>query len=155
MSAGSAAPANQLPWNGHLYYYPHGLQHHYGHPYEPMAHYGNYYISEFAPGPPNTTTLPPTPTVHSDQVQLGQDNQAAVAVVPEQLTPILSITQAAMKAFCDKYDLGDEEHEGLCKLGFQIGDVLDTVTESEWAISGLALLHWRHVLLAWNTKQSV
>jgi len=26
--------------------------------------------------------------------------------------------QAAVKAFCDKYEFGDEEREGLRKLGF-------------------------------------
>jgi hypothetical protein len=92
--------------------------------------------------------------VHSNEVQSGQGNQA---VVPKQLTPeltpALSAPLAAVKAFCDKYDLGDEEREGLRKLGFRIGDVLDTITESEWAISGLPPLHRRRVLLAWNTEQ--
>ncbi len=78
-----------------------------------MALYGNYYIPGFAP------MFPPTSTAHSDpsQVQLGPGNQAP-AIVPKPLTPILSISQAAVKAFCDKYDLGDEEREGLRKLGF-------------------------------------
>jgi len=113
-----------------------------------MALYGNYYILGFAP------TFPPTSTAHSDlsQVQLGPGNQAS-AIIPKPLTSILSISQAAVKAFCDKYNLGDKEREGLLKLEFRIGDALDTVTESEWVISGLAPLHHCRVLLAWNTEQ--
>jgi hypothetical protein len=114
-----------------------------------MALYGNYFNPGFAP------TFPPTPTADTDpsQVQLGQGNQA-LAIVPKLPAPALSVPQAAVKAFCDKYNLGDEERDGLCKLGFRIGDALDTVTESEWVISGLAPLHRRRVLLAWNTEQS-
>jgi hypothetical protein len=151
MSASSAAPS----WDGHPYCpsLQSPLQHHYGHSYQPMTLYGNYYTPGFAPL--NATAFPPGPTstAHSDQVQLGQDNQAP-AIVPKPFTSALSVSQAAVKAFCDKYDLGDEEREGLRKLGFRIGDALDTVTESEWAISGLAPLHRRHVLSAWNTEQS-
>lgn len=119
-----------------------------------MAPYDNHYYS---PGfaPLNPTAFPPTPIIHSEsnRVQSGP-SQGNQAVVPIQLTPALSVPLAAVKAFCDKYDLGDEEREGLCKLGFRIGDALDTVTESEWAISGLPPLHRRRILLAWNTEQS-
>jgi hypothetical protein len=160
MSAGSAASTYQSSvWNGHPYYQP--LQnpphHYYGHPYQGMASYDNHYYS---PGfaPLNPTAFPPTPIIHSEsnQVQSGPSGPSqGNAVVPKQLTPALSAPLAAVKAFCDKYDLGDEEREGLCKLGFRIGDVLDTVTESEWAISGLPPLHRRRILLAWKAEQSV
>jgi hypothetical protein len=118
-----------------------------------MSLYGNYYTPGFASL--NAMAFPSASTAHSDQVQLGQGNQAP-AIASQTLTPAssLSVSQAAVKAFCDKYDLGDEEREGLRKLGFRIGDALDTVTESEWAMSNLAPLHRRRVLLAWNTEQS-
>jgi hypothetical protein len=126
-------------------------QHHYGYPYQPLVPYGNQYASGFAFPP-----IPPIPgsSLHSNQVQLGERNQAATALVPKQPSPSLTVPQAAVKAFCDKYDLGDEEREGLQKLGFRVGDALDTVTESEWLVSGLAPLHRRRVLLAWNTENS-
>jgi hypothetical protein len=112
-----------------------------------MTPYGNYYAPGFAPL--NATAFPPG--IHSNQLSQAPGNQA---VVHEKLTPPLSVPQAAVKAFYDKHGLGDEEHEGLRKLGFRIGDALDTVTKSEWAISGMAPLHRRRVLLAWNTEKS-
>ena len=111
-----------------------------------MAPYINYYNSAGTPFPPR----PPIPTESS---QVTQTNVINHAVIPVLSTPTLSAPQAAVKAFCDKYDFGDEEREGLRKLGFQISDDLDTVTEGEWVLCGMAPLHWRRVLLAWNTEK--
>ena len=147
MSAGSTTPSL---WDSHPYYspLPNHPQYHYGHPYQ---QYGNLFPPGFASQPLLNATVTPYPGQAPPQVQPGQGNQT---VAPEQLTPTLLVSQAAVKAFCDKYDLGDEEREGLHKLGFRIGDDLNTVTESEWAVSGLAPLHRRRVLSAWNTEQS-
>lgn len=93
-------------------------------------------------------------TAHVDQVQSSQTNVTNHTVIPILSTPTLSAPQAAVKAFCDKHEFGEEEREGLRKLGFRIGDDLDTVTESEWVVCGLAPLHRRRVLLAWNTERS-
>ena len=155
----SAGPSGAAPssWDGHPYYPPLPNPQHYGHPWHPTPYqfYGTPYASGFPPlnAPaflPNVTST--TTGVHSEQVQLDQGNKA---VVPEQLTPTLSVVQAAVKAFCDKYEFGDEEREGLRKLGFRMGDALDTVTEIEWAVSGLAPLHRCRVLSAWNTEKSL
>jgi hypothetical protein len=142
MSASSAAPSNSS-WNGQLYGPPFESPH-YRHPYQPMMLYSNYY--------PSPTHFPPVP---ANQVQLSQADTANHAAIPTSSTPTLSAPQAAVKAFCDKYDFGNEEREALHKLGFRIGDDLNSVTDDEWGTSGLAKLHRRRVLLAWNTEHSL
>ena len=127
----SAAPSHL--WDGHLYG-PSGpgptfQSPHYSHSYRPMALYSNYYNP--------TTPFPPAlpPTAHADQAQLASSQTNHLAT--------LSAPQAAVKKFCDKYEFGDEEREGLRKLGFRIGDDLGTITEGEWVTCGLAPLHRR------------
>lgn len=166
MSVVPTIPANQPPFDGHpsQYYYPphmNPLQHRYSYPYHPLVPYGSHYAPGFAPS--NPAAFPPAAplSLQSDHVQLGDSSHGRdgtvrnQAIVPETLTQSLSVPQMAVKAFCDKYELGDEEREGLRKLGFRVGDALDTVTENEWVISGLAPLHRRRVLSAWNTEYSV
>lgn len=159
-----AVPSPAVPPPDGPPFYPLHPQHHYSYPHGPyhplpVAPYGS--LGHYAPGfaPLNPVAFPPASapghSLYSNQVQLDDSTVRNQAVVPEQSNPGLSVPQVAVKAFCDKYDLGDEEREGLRKLGFRVGDALDTVTESEWVISGLAPLHRRRVLLAWNTEHGV
>lgn len=51
--------------------------------------------------------------------------------------------------FCVKYNLGEAAEDGLQKLGFQIGDDLNSVPQSEWDAAGFKLLAWKRVLKAY------
>jgi hypothetical protein len=68
--------------------------------------------------------------------------------------PSSSTTSSRMGVdqWCDKFDLGDEEREGLKKLGFRVGDNLTLVDAAMWAISGLAPLHRQRILAAYNAN---
>lgn len=52
--------------------------------------------------------------------------------------------------FCESYNLGPQAESGLDHLGFEFGDDLSTVTESQYTKAGFKPLEWRRVLKAYR-----
>ena len=55
--------------------------------------------------------------------------------------------------WCNKFNLGDEERQGLNKLGFRVGDKLDSLTNDVWDWAGLAPLCRMQILAAYQSSQ--
>jgi hypothetical protein len=81
------------------------------------------------PPPPNGCIPPPSPW--------GQ--------VTNQTTPLPAIDLnprvKELKSWCTQVGLGDEEFQGLNKLGYRVGESLDAITLGMWEYAGLGPLH--------------
>jgi hypothetical protein len=66
--------------------------------------------------------------------------------------PSIPSARMGVDQWCDKFDLGDEERDGLKKLGFRVGDDLTTVDEGMWDYSGLGPLHRQRILAAFKAS---
>lgn len=53
--------------------------------------------------------------------------------------------------WCRRHSLGEDERQGLIKLGFKVGDKLDDLTNDLWEWAGLAPLCRMRILVAYRT----
>jgi hypothetical protein len=63
-----------------------------------------------------------------------------------------SVNQLTVEG-CNQHNLGDDERQGLTKLGFCVGDKLDALTKDVWEWAGLGPLHQQHILGAYGIEQ--
>ena len=62
--------------------------------------------------------------------------------------------QPSLEDWCSKHKLGNEERQGLIKLGFRVGDDnLVTLPASEWEWAGLGPLHKQCILTPYSAEQ--
>lgn len=61
---------------------------------------------------------------------------------PTQLTEV--------EEWCRKHGLGNDERQGLMKLGFRIGDKLDKLSKDLWEWADLGPLHQQRILAAYS-----
>ena len=54
----------------------------------------------------------------------------------------------SIREWCVKHSLGEEEYQGLVKLGFRVGDELDQLDDSSWRWANLGPLHKQRILAA-------
>jgi hypothetical protein len=66
-----------------------------------------------------------------------------------------SVNQPTVEGWCNQHNLGDDECQGLTKLGFHIGDKLDGLTKDVWEWAGLGPLHQQRILAAYGIEHSV
>ncbi|KAJ7105264.1 hypothetical protein C8R44DRAFT_745976 [Mycena epipterygia] len=59
------------------------------------------------------------------------------------------IPDCGVHDFCKDYKLGPDAEQGLQKLEFQIGDIIDTLPEAAWKEAGFSHLGWKRVLVAY------
>ena len=55
--------------------------------------------------------------------------------------------------WCIKHGLGDEEYQGLVKLGFRIGDELEQLDDLSWRWANLGPLHKQRILAACKSNK--
>jgi hypothetical protein len=71
-------------------------------------------------------------------------------------TPTSAVSTASpitVEGWCNKHNLGDDERQGLAKLGFHVGNTLDMLAKDVWEWAGLGPLHQQHILAAYNIEQ--
>jgi hypothetical protein len=62
-------------------------------------------------------------------------------------------SQLTIEGWCNKHNLGDDECQGLTKLGFRVGDKLDALAKDVWQWAGLGPLHQQRILAAYSAEQ--
>lgn len=72
---------------------------------------------------------------------------------PSSSTPAPS-TQLAAEEWCKKHNLGDDEYQGLMKLGFRVGDKLDELSKDMWEWANLGPLHQQCILAAYRDSNA-
>jgi hypothetical protein len=69
--------------------------------------------------------------------------------------PAPSTTQITVEEWCKKHNLGDDERQGLMKLGFRVGDKLDGLSKDMWEWADLGPLHQQRILAAYHNTEQV
>ena len=54
----------------------------------------------------------------------------------------------SIREWCTKHGLGEEEYQGLVKLGFRAGDDLEKLDDSSWRWANLGPLHKQRIIAA-------
>jgi hypothetical protein len=70
-------------------------------------------------------------------------------------TPTPSSTQLTVEEWCKKHNLGDDERQGLMKLGFRVGDKLDGLSKEMWEWADLGPLHQQRILAVYSNAEQV
>ena len=120
-------------------------------PHTPLAgHHRNINIPGGYPGPqthnipqldPHAVSATPGPPGHHN-ITGATSNTLAAAAQP-----------SGLENWCSKHNLGNEERQGLMKLGFWVGDGnLVALPASEWEWAGLGPLHKQRILAAYNAE---
>lgn len=140
-----AYPAMQSMWNngGPPAYSP-----------QPPSPYYQYSISQY-PSPWGHGQYPHMPQMHSPMPSLFSG--MPLTTTPTKATAGPSASRAAdrdiINEWCNTYELGEDERQGLAKLGFKAGDKLDGLTNSVWEWAGVAPLCRLRILAAYETSQ--
>lgn len=78
--------------------------------------------------------------------------------VPQQTQmipqPDLIAGEITVEAWCHKYSLGDEECQSLIKLGFKVGDKLDSLSADIWEWAGVPPLRRMRILDAYAASKA-
>ena len=64
-----------------------------------------------------------------------------------------SVNQLTVEEWCNQHNLGDDECQGLTKLGFHVGDKLDALAKDVWEWAGLGPLHQQRILAVYSVEQ--
>lgn len=89
-------------------------------------------VQPHTPGPAQMQSLPSTPLA---------------------MPAVSTASQLTVEGWCNKHNLGDDERQGLTKLGFRVGDNLDTLAKDVWEWAGLGPLHQQRILAAYNIER--
>ncbi|KAF8229164.1 hypothetical protein L208DRAFT_1379031 [Tricholoma matsutake] len=100
------------------------------------------------------TGYPPMPWGYlPPAVQLHTPGAAQIPSLPSTPTPAVSAaSQITVEGWCNKHNLGDDKRQRLTKLGFCVGNNLDTLAKDVWEWAGLGPLHQQHILAAYNIE---
>lgn len=82
---------------------------------------------------------------------------AAGVLQPASSTAVPPLAQLTVKDWCNKHNLGDDESQGLSKLGFRVGagNKLDNIPKEHWEWAGLGPLHQQRILTAYNAERGL
>jgi hypothetical protein len=105
----------------------------YVYPPPPPTPFHMYPPSMFQPAPPPSFYGLEPPRMKNDRRHRGESRSS-----PPRSSP--PPAEGSVDSFCQQYELKDSVCSGLKELGFEIGDDLSSVKESQWERVGIPLL---------------
>jgi hypothetical protein len=106
-------------------------------------------------GMPSSPGYPPLPWGYPLPMAPGSAPTPPMSVPQLSSSTPAPFTQLTVEDWCRKHNLGDDERQGLMKLGFRVGDKLDGLSKDMWEWADLGPLHQQRILAAYSNAEQI